>query len=236
MRKASICCPIPWSKSVTRRTYGSWQTPANCSQSFCLRRDRTGASSEPPDAVSEPGQVGGWPTLTLSNADSPQPGVPRPSSAWVGGETLCQPESLSTPPTSKIPATRSFHKPKICAPDASEFPQPAIIEIVENFKGLPGNTQARPFSVLQENSKNARTHRPTRLRPMPRNQSRSHKQFNNLQNIPVRIRNLPAIPPEAMENQKLTQLRQQNQKLTIHPQPTYFRINIFQHRPLESIF
>src|SRR5579875_2360644 len=93
-----------------------------------------------------PWRVGGWPTLTLSNADSPQPGVPRPSSAWVGGETLCQPESLSTPPTSKIPATRSFHMPKICTPDASGFPQPAIIETAEKIsKGRPEHSGAALF-------------------------------------------------------------------------------------------
>src|SRR5579875_3961475 len=57
MPKASICCPIPWSKSVTRPTCGSWPTPANYSQSSCPRRGRTGASREPPHAFSEPGQV-----------------------------------------------------------------------------------------------------------------------------------------------------------------------------------
>jgi len=51
--KASTCYPIPWSKSVSRRTCGSWPKPANCSQSFCPRRDRTGASSEPPHAFSQ---------------------------------------------------------------------------------------------------------------------------------------------------------------------------------------
>src|SRR5258707_15820292 len=33
---------------------GSCPTPANCSQSFCPRRDWTGANSEPPHAFSEP--------------------------------------------------------------------------------------------------------------------------------------------------------------------------------------
>src|SRR5579875_1831003 len=55
--KASICRPILCLKSVTRPMRGSWPTPENCSQSFCPRRNRTGASSESSDAFSEPGPV-----------------------------------------------------------------------------------------------------------------------------------------------------------------------------------
>src|SRR5579875_1072789 len=92
----------------------------------------------------------------------PPPGVPRPSSAWVGGETLCQPESLSTPPTSKILATRSFHKPTICTPNASEFPQPAIIETAEKIsKGRPRTPRSGPFPLRFSSYRNLKM--PTRI-------------------------------------------------------------------------
>src|SRR5579875_786320 len=181
----------------------------------------------------------------------PPPGVPRPSSAWVGGETLCQPESLSTPPTSKIPATRSFHKPTICTPDASEFPQPAIIETAEKIsKGRPATLRRGPFPFCRKTAKmpariaqpdsapcretnpaatsNSITYRTSRFESETYLQSRpTPSKIRNLRNYASRIRNLPSartqLPSESISS-SIALWNQYFDPKSRNPQPN--RINI----------
>src|SRR5579875_4205306 len=179
----------------------------------------------------------------------PPPGVPRPSSAWVGGETLCQPESLSTPPTSKILATRSFHKPTICTPNASEFPQPAIIETAEKIsKGRPATLRSGPFPLRFSSYRNLKmpapiaqlepshpasgssttnrisiTYRISRLESETCLQSRPAPcKIRNLRHYASRIRNLPS---------PRTQLRSESISSSIALWNQYFDPKPRNHQP-----
>ena len=62
-------------------------------------------------------------------------GPARPRRPAPCSRAACQ--HLSTPSNPKFLATRSFQKPKICALNASELFQFAIIETVDKFQGPP---------------------------------------------------------------------------------------------------